>query len=79
MNHHIVKEVWVIRQKSTGQFVRFNGYVSWSGKGPAKLSFAAGVTGYGGSQYGQPNKGAWDRQDEYELVELLGPYKASLA
>ena len=71
----IVKEVWVIREKATGDIVRFNGYVSWSGKGPAKLSFAAGVTGYGGSQYGQKSKGAWDRQDEYELVELLEVFK----
>lgn len=39
-----------------------------------KLSFAAGVTGFGGSQHGQKPKGAWDRQDEYELVELLQPY-----
>lgn len=28
----VVKEVWVIREKATGEFVRFNGYVSWSGK-----------------------------------------------
>lgn len=41
----------------------------------AKLSFAAGVTGFGGSQHGQKPKGAWDRQDEYELVELLSVFK----
>lgn len=75
MSHHIVKEVWVIRHKASGDIVRFNGHVSWSGKGFAKLSYAAEACDYGGSQRGQPTKGAWDRQDEYELVELLEIFK----
>lgn len=68
MKHHIVKEVWVIRHKESGEFVRFNGHVSWSGKGFAKLSYGASAVPY------QERKGAWDRQDEYELVELTEYY-----
>ena len=73
MKHHIVKEVWVIRHKASGDFVRFNGHVSWSGKGHAKVSYAAASVSY------RDRVGAWDRQDEYELMELLGLCKASLA
>lgn len=57
--------IYAIRHKPTGKFISCNSHCAWSKAGSAKMSWAIVFCRY------DKRKGAFDLQDEYEVVNLL--------
>lgn len=61
-------KIFAIRNKDTGEFVSCNGHVAWAKAGSAKVSWGITYKRY------DERKGAFDKQDTYEIVDLEEAY-----
>lgn len=68
-----ISKIFAIRNKASGEFVSLSNWPTWSSIGRAKGAWSIATT------VGDARKGAFDKQTEYEIVNLLEllPQKAS--
>lgn len=70
MSRHKSTEVYVLREVSTGQLIKFGTKCGWSSEMALKNAFNLHMKSYFGLTYRDDTKGLFDRQNEFKIEEV---------
>jgi len=70
MSRYKPTDVYVLREVSTGQLIKFGSKCGWSSEMALKNAFNLHMKSYFGLTYMDDTKGLFDRQNEFKIEEV---------